>query len=67
MSAVTVASILHKGKYTDLGAAYAYGIKWVEENGYQITGQLRESYIDGVWNTDNENDWLTEIQIPISK
>ena len=25
----------------------------------------RESYIDGIWNKDSEDDWLTEIQVPI--
>lgn len=28
---------------------------------------IRESYIDGVWNRDDERDWLTEIQIPVTK
>jgi effector-binding domain-containing protein len=40
-------------------------MKWIEENGYQITESPRESYIDGIWNKENEEDWLTEIQIPI--
>ena len=28
-------------------------------------GNIRESYIDGVWNKETENEWLTEIQIPV--
>ena len=39
----------------------------IEKNGYQIDGQIRESYIDGVWNQEDENSWLTEIQIPVRK
>lgn len=39
--------------------------KWIEENGYTGADNPRESYIDGVWNKENENEWLTEIQIPI--
>ena len=35
------------------------------ENGYEIVGNIRGNYIDGVWNKDSESDWLTEIQIPI--
>ena len=27
----------------------------------------RERYIDGMWNKESEDEWLTEIQIPIRK
>lgn len=51
---------------------YNYGkifkvIRYVEENGYEITGNIRESYIDGMWNKDTEDEWLTKIQIPVRK
>nr|WP_294952474.1 hypothetical protein [uncultured Eubacterium sp.] len=42
-------------------------LKYVEENGYTVADNPRECYIDGCWNKDNENDYLTEIQIPIKK
>jgi len=67
IKACTVVSVLHKGAYADLPKAYAYACKWVEENGYAIADCPRESYIDGIWNKDSENDWLTEIQVPIAK
>lgn len=67
LPAVTVVSVLHKGAYSKLGQAYAYAVKWVEENGYHIIDNLRESYIDGVWNKDSEDEWLTEIQVPVEK
>jgi DNA-binding transcriptional MerR regulator len=67
LPAVTVASVLHKGGYDSLGAAFAYAVKWVGENGYAIAGEIRESFIDGVWNKDSEEDWLTEIQVPVKK
>ncbi len=28
---------------------------------------LGESYIDGVWNKETEDEWLTKIQIPVNK
>lgn len=59
--------LLHKGPYSTFGQSYAYLYKWIEENGYQPTGLARESYIDGIWNKENKEDWLTEIQIPIGK
>ncbi len=61
------ACVLHKGPYRDFPKAYNAVLRWVEENGYDIIDNPRESYIDGVWNKDSENDWLTEIQFPIIK
>jgi effector-binding domain-containing protein len=65
--AVTVVSVLHRGAYDNLGEAYAYAMQWVEQNGYQIIDNVRESYIDGIWNKENVDDWLTEIQVPVKK
>lgn len=63
----TAACILHKGAYSDLGNSYGEVFKWIEQNGYTIMGNPRESYVDGIWNKENEADWLTEIQVPIIK
>lgn len=63
----TAVSVMHKGPYTGLSQAYAYAFRWIEENGYAVADNPRESYIDGIWNKDSENDWLTELQIPIVK
>lgn len=59
------ACIFHKGSYNTLHNSYAMLLKYIEENGYEICGNIRESYIDGVWNKETENEWLTEIQIPV--
>ena len=65
MPPVTVVSVMHKGAYAGLSEAYAFTYKWIEKNGYAIAGNARENYIDGIWNKESENDWLTEIQMPI--
>jgi len=57
--------IYHKGAYTELGKSYSEVFKYIESNKLVINGYIRECYIDGVWNKDNENDYLTEIQVPI--
>lgn len=57
--------IYHKGAYDRLGEAYAYIYRYAAENGYQVAGFHRECYIDGIWNKDNMEDWLTEIQLPV--
>jgi DNA-binding transcriptional MerR regulator len=65
--ATTAVSVLHRGEYEKIGAAYAFAVSWAEQNGYQVTENVRESYIDGVWNKESVEDWLTEIQVPVSK
>ena len=57
--------IYHKGAYDLLGEAYAYIMKYANKNGYKVSGFPRECYIDGMWNKDNADEWLTEIQLPI--
>lgn len=59
--------VMHKGAYRDLNKAYAYAFKWMEENNYELVESPRESYIDGIWNKENEEDWLTEVQFPIKE
>ena len=61
-----VLSIYHKGSYDNIGAAYAFLMRYTEQNGYVAAGLARECYIDGIWNKESEEDWLTEIQLPIA-
>ncbi|MEG0366588.1 MAG: MerR family transcriptional regulator [Coprobacillus sp.] len=58
---------LHLGPYERLPQAYMAIINFIEESGYEIVGHVRESYIDGIWNKDSDEEWLTEIQIPVKK
>lgn len=67
IEAATAVSVMHKGPYSKLSHAYAYIFQWIEENGYVVTQNVRESYIDGIWNKENEEDWLTELQVPVMK
>lgn len=61
------ACVLHKGPYETFPLAYAAVIQFIEESGYETIGHQREAYIDGIWNKDCEEDWLTELQFPIRK
>ena len=64
---VEAACIYHKGSYDNFPKTYAVLLRYIEENGYTICGGIRESYIDGVWNRDSEDEWLSEIQIPVTR
>ena len=61
------ACVLHKGPYEEFPQAYSAIITWMEENGFEMAGLPRESYIDGIWNKDTKEEWLTEIQFPVRK
>lgn len=61
------ACVLHKGPYENLPQAYAAIVRYLDESGYEIAGLPREVYIDGIWNMECEDDWLTEIQFPLKK
>ena len=65
LPAAKVLSIYHKGAYDNIGEAYAYIMEYAEKNGYVVAGLVRESYIDGIWNKESVEDWLTEIQLPV--
>lgn len=67
IESVTAVAVMHKGPYSTLSHAYAYAFKWIEENGYTVAGSPREKSIDGIWNKESEEDWLTELQIPVVK
>lgn len=63
----TALTVKHKGPYRHLGEAYSFAENWMKENGYKQVGLPRDSAIDGCWNRKNEDDYLTEIQIPVEK
>lgn len=67
LKSLTALCVMHKGPYSALGQAYAFILEYAEKNGYVICDAPREQYIDGCWNKESENDYLTEIQIPIKK
>ena len=64
---IQAACMFHRGSYSTLPESYETVLKYIEENGYEIAGAIRESYIDGVWNQEEESGWLTEIQVPVRK
>ena len=65
--AITAVCIYHKGSYENLRDSYNNILKYIEDNNYEIIDNVRECYIDGCWNKNNVNDYLTEIQFPVKK
>ena len=63
----TAVCFKHFGCYEKLPESWAKLYSYLEENGYKIIDSPRFCYIDGIWNKDNEEEWLTEIQVPVEK
>ena len=55
----------HVGPYERFHESFTEAFAYMEEQGYKQAGPLRTSYIDGVWNKANPEEWLSIIQIPI--
>jgi DNA-binding transcriptional MerR regulator len=65
----TMACTVHAGPFMTIGEAYDAILKWVDENGYQVTGPGREVYLQESKPAGNQNDpgTVTEIQFPVAK
>lgn len=53
------------GPYRDMVKHYQLLVRWIEENGYQIAGDSIEKNIVDYDFSDSENEYISEIQIPI--
>lgn len=68
-SVAEMASTIHAGPFVTLDQAYDAILKWVDENGYLITGPCREVYLKTPKRPGDQNDTgtVTEIQFPVTK
>ena len=55
------------GPYGRLLNHYQDLFAWIEKEGWRISGEPRAVYIDGIWNQDDPEKWLTVIQVPAEK
>ena len=60
-----VLCINHYGAYEKLPETFAEFYAYVEAHGYEATERPRFCYIDGIWNKNSVEEWLTEIQLPV--
>ena len=63
----TAICMKHYGPYDCFYESYTELFKYVEEQGYRIAGKPRCSYVDGIWNQENPELWLSIIQVPVEK
>ena len=55
----------HIGHYERFYESFTEAFRYIEEQGYKAVGQHRTCYIDGAWNQEDPEKWLSVIQIPI--
>lgn len=60
-----VVSIVHHGPYHTLESTYQLIKEWIIENKCTVNGSIREIYHYGKWFTEDSDEFLTELQIPI--
>ena len=60
-----MACIVHKGPFSTIGQAFELLFQWMQQNSYLADGPIREIYHKGDWATDDPNEYITEMQIPI--
>jgi len=60
----TMATVIHRGRYTEIAPAYHSLTKWVSENGYEIVGPTREIYLNDPQAVE-ETGLLTRLEFPI--
>lgn len=73
-----MACVIHTGRYDTLSQALNTLLSWIEANGYDIVGPIRETYLrfgadqagyeipDG-YLAESAADFVTELQVPIAK
>lgn len=64
LPAVKVVSVIHKGPYEEVGAAYTRLFEYIMENDLKASGPSRSLYLNDP-NEVSEEDFLTEVQIPV--
>lgn len=57
----------HYGSYESFPQSWTEIYTYLESNGYKVADFPRFCYIDGIWNKEDESEWLTQIQVPIKK
>lgn len=62
-----MAVVFHRGPFEEMSSAYhALGV-WLSDNRYMISGETRAIYHKGPWTESDPAEYLTEIQIPVTK
>ena len=62
---VEVASVVHRGPVEGIPAAWEALVRWIEDSGYEMSGDCRELYHE--WHEEDPSRHVTELQQPIRR
>ena len=64
----SMACLVHHGTFVTIGESYTAILKWIEANGYQVSGPPREVYLQPAKKgSQTDPNTVTEIQFPVEK
>lgn len=63
----TAVCMKHYGPYDRFYESYTELFRYIAAQGYEMVGQPRCCYVDGVWNQDDPEKWLSIIQVPVRR
>jgi AraC-like DNA-binding protein/effector-binding domain-containing protein len=66
LSGGPVAVAVHGGAYDQLSETYAALERWIEENGFRVSGAPWEAYVTDPADHPDPADWRTEVYWPLS-
>jgi DNA-binding transcriptional MerR regulator/effector-binding domain-containing protein len=61
-----LACVIYRGDYPQIGSAFATLGRWLLASGYEVTGPCREVYHRSPAHTANPDEYVTEIQYPVT-
>jgi effector-binding domain-containing protein len=65
LPAAQVAAVVHSGPFENFAQEHSAVLRWIEANGYRITGPYRELYL---WHDPLDmGNAATEVQYPVQK
>ena len=68
LEAVPMAACMkHYGPYDRFYESYTQLFQYIDQQGYKITGKPRCCYVDGIWNQEDPEQWLSIMQVPVEK
>jgi DNA-binding transcriptional MerR regulator len=62
----TMAATVHHGGYDHIGEAYETLYRWVDENGYTLTGDTRQVHLPYA-DDESPDTYVTELQFPVAR
>lgn len=61
----TAATAIHVGNYADIIHTHIQLVQWVNQNGYQVAGEVSEQFIISPLDVNNIHEHVTKVIVPI--